>query len=87
MNTGKGRGGRPDGGRLATRVELPTPGGAVRQLGIPTVLDRFIQQAVLQVLQPHIDPTFSEHSDGFRPRRGAHQAVGQAQRNAQGGRR
>ena len=69
------------------RVEIPKPGGGVRQLGIPTVLDRFIQQAVLQVLQPRIDPTFSEHSYGFRPGRSAHQAVRQAQRDVQSGRR
>ena len=69
------------------RVEIPKPGGGVRRLGIPTVLDRFIQQAVLQVLQPCIDPTFSEHSDGFRPGRSAHQAVCQAQRDVQNGRR
>jgi RNA-directed DNA polymerase len=69
------------------RVEIPKPGGGVRQLGIPTVLDRFIQQAVLQVLQPRIDPTFSEHSYGFRPGRSAHQAVCQAQRYVQGGQR
>ena len=69
------------------RVEIPKPGGGVRQLGIPTVLDRFIQQAVLQVLQPRIDPTFSEHSYGFRPGRSAHQAMCQAQRAVQSGRR
>ena len=69
------------------RVEIPKPGGGVRLLGIPTVLDRFIQQAVLQVLQPRIDPTFSEHSYGFRPKRSAHQAVRQAQRDVQNGRR
>lgn len=68
------------------RVEIPKPGGGVRRLGIPTVLDRFIQQAVLQVLQPRIDPTFSEHSYGFRPGRSAHQAVCQAQRHVQAGR-
>jgi RNA-directed DNA polymerase len=51
----------------------------VRQLGIPTVLDRFIQQAVMQVLQGKWDPTFSEHSHGFRPRRSAHPAVAKAQ--------
>jgi RNA-directed DNA polymerase len=61
------------------RVEIPKPGGGVRKLGIPTVLDRFIQQAVLQVLQPRWDPTFSEHSYGFRPGRSAHQAVAAAQ--------
>lgn len=68
------------------RCEIPKPGGGVRRLGIPTVLDRFIQQAVLQVLQPEIDPTFSEHSYGFRPGRRAHDAVCQAQRYVQGGR-
>ncbi len=62
------------------RVEIPKPDGGVRQLGIPTVLDRFIQQAVLQVLQRRWDRTFSEHSYGFRPNRSAHQAVVQAQR-------
>jgi RNA-directed DNA polymerase len=61
------------------RVEIPKPGGGVRKLGIPTVLDRFVQQAVLQVLQPRWDPTFSEGSYGFRPGRSAHQAVAQAQ--------
>lgn len=69
------------------RCEIPKPGGGVRQLGIPTVLDRFIQQALLQVLQPVIDPTFSEHSYGFRPGRRAHDAVCQAQRYVQGGRK
>src|SRR3981189_106619 len=62
------------------RVEIPKPdGGGVRKLGIPTVLDRFIQQAVMQVLQRRWNPTFSLYSYGFRPRRSAHQAVGQAQ--------
>ena len=61
------------------RVEIPKPGGGVRKLGIPTCLDRFIQQAVLQVLQEQWDPTFSEHSYGFRPGRCAHQGVAQAQ--------
>jgi RNA-directed DNA polymerase len=61
------------------RVEIPKPGGGVRRLGVPSALDRFIQQAVLQVLQPSWDPTFSEHSYGFRPGRSAHQAVAQAQ--------
>jgi RNA-directed DNA polymerase len=61
------------------RVEIAKPDGGVRQLGIPTVLDRFIQQAVMQVLQSRWDPTFSEHSHGLRPRRSAHQAVAQAQ--------
>jgi RNA-directed DNA polymerase len=62
------------------RVEIPKPDGGVRKLGIPTVLDRFIQQAVAQVLQKQWDPTFSEHSYGFRPQRSAHQGVAQAQR-------
>ena len=61
------------------RVEIPKPGGGVRKLGVPTVLDRFIQQAVLQVLQPEGDTTFSASSSGFRPGRSAHQAVAQAQ--------
>jgi RNA-directed DNA polymerase len=62
------------------RVEIPKPdGGGVRKLGIPTVLDRFIQQAVMQVLQKRWDRTFSGHSYGFRPGRSAHQAVAQAQ--------
>src|ERR1700730_12350844 len=62
------------------RVEIPKPDGGVRKLGIPTGLDRFIQQAVMQVLQRRWDRTFSEHSYGFRPGRSAHQAVAQAQR-------
>jgi RNA-directed DNA polymerase len=61
------------------RVVIPKPDGGVRKLGIPTVLDRFIQQAVMQVLQRRWDRTFSDHSYGFRPRRSAHQAVAQAQ--------
>jgi group II intron reverse transcriptase/maturase len=69
------------------RVAIPKPGGGERELGIPTVLDRFIQQAVLQVLQPRFDPTFSEHSHGFRPGRSAHGAVREAQRYVQQGRR
>ena len=72
---------------VVKRVEIPKPDGGVRLLGIPTVLDRFIQQAVLQVLQPVIDPTFSESSYGFRPGRRAHDAVCQAQRYVQKGRR
>jgi RNA-directed DNA polymerase len=62
------------------RVEIPKPdGGGMRKLGIPTVLDRFIQQAVMQVLQKQWNPTFSQYSYGFRPRRSAHHAVAQAQ--------
>jgi len=61
------------------RVEIAKPDGGVRKLGIPSVLDRFIQQAVLQVLQRRWDRTFSQHSYGFRPGRSAHQAVAQAQ--------
>ncbi|MGA8086147.1 MAG: group II intron reverse transcriptase/maturase [Terracidiphilus sp.] len=61
------------------RVEIPKPDGGVRKLGIPTVLDRFIQQAVMQVLQQRWDPEFSNSSYGFRPGRSAHQAVAQAQ--------
>src|SRR5450631_4168509 len=61
------------------RVEIPKLDGGVRKLGIPTVLDRLIQQAVMQVLQRRWDPTFSEHSHGFRPQRSAHKAVAKAQ--------
>jgi RNA-directed DNA polymerase len=61
------------------RVEIPKPDGGVRKLGIPTVLDRFIQQAVMQVLQRQWDRTFSDYSYGFRPGRSAHQAVAKAQ--------
>ena len=61
------------------RVEIPKASGGTRSLGLPTVLDRFIQQAVLQVLQADWDPTFSEHSFGFRPKRSAHQAEARAQ--------
>lgn len=57
------------------RVQIPKPDGGERELGIPTVADRLIQQALLQVLQPILDPTFSEHSYGFRPGRRAHDAV------------
>jgi RNA-directed DNA polymerase len=66
---------------------IPKSGGGMRKLGIPTVLDRFIQQAFLQVLQPMFDPSFSEHSHGFRPGRRAHDAVVEAQRHIQQGRR
>ena len=61
------------------RVEIPKAGGGVRKLGIPTVVDRFVQQAVMQVLQKRWDPTFSDSSYGFRPGRSAHQAVEKAQ--------
>jgi RNA-directed DNA polymerase len=61
-------------------VEIPKPGGGVRQLGIPTVVDRLVQQAILQVLEKILDPTFSPSSFGFRPGRGAHDALAQASR-------
>ncbi len=67
------------------RVEIPKPTGGTRELGIPTVLDRLIQQALLQILQPLIDPTFSEFSYGFRPGRSAHDAVRKAQQYAKDG--
>jgi RNA-directed DNA polymerase len=67
------------------RVEIPKPDGGVRKLGIPTVLDRFIQQAVMQVLQKRWDRTFSDHSYGFRPGRSAHQAVEAAQQHIAAG--
>ena len=69
------------------RVMIPKPDGSQRELGIPTVLDRLIQQALLQVLQPLIDPTFSEHSHGFRPGRRAHDAVKAARAYVQTGKR
>jgi RNA-directed DNA polymerase len=69
------------------RVTIPKPDGGQRELGIPTVTDRLIQQALLQVLQPLLDPTFSEHSHGFRPGRRAHDAVLAAQSFVQSGRR
>jgi RNA-directed DNA polymerase len=68
------------------RVGIPKPGGGVRELGIPTVVDRLIQQALVQVLTPLIDPSFSEHSHGFRPGRSAHGAVLKAQQYVQAGR-
>lgn len=67
------------------RVGIPKPDGSERELGIPTVTDRLIQQALLQVLQPLIDPTFSEHSHGFRPGRRARDAVLAAQQHVQDG--
>jgi group II intron reverse transcriptase/maturase len=73
--------------RAVKRQVIPKRGGGVRELGIPTVLDRMIQQAILQVLQPRFDPTFSEHSYGFRPGRSAHEAVRAARRYIQDGRR
>ena len=69
------------------RVTIPKPDGGERELGIPTVTDRLIQQALLQVLQPILDPSFSEHSYGFRPGRSAHDAVLAAQSYVQSGRR
>jgi group II intron reverse transcriptase/maturase len=69
------------------RVEIPKPGGGTRMLGIPTAVDRLVQQAILQVLQPIFDPTFSASSYGFRPGRRAHDAVCAAQRFIQEGRR
>jgi RNA-directed DNA polymerase len=69
------------------RVEIPKPDGGVRQLGIPTVLDRMVQQAAMQVLQSRWDAEFSEHSHGFRPGRSAHQAVAKAQKYVASGRR
>jgi len=65
------------------RREIPKQDGGTRTLGIPCVLDRFIQQAILQVLQPRFDPTFSEHSHGFRPGRRAHDAEVAAQKYVQ----
>lgn len=68
-------------------VEIPKPGGGVRQLGIPTAMDRLIQQALHQVMSPIFDPDFSESSYGFRPGRGAHQAVRKAREHVASGRR
>jgi group II intron reverse transcriptase/maturase len=71
--------------RAVRRHLIPKSDGGVRELGIPTVLDRFIQQALLQVLQPLTDPSFSQHSYGFRPGRRAHEAILAAQRHIQNG--
>jgi len=68
------------------RREIPKPSGGQRELGIPTVLDRLIQQALLQALQPDLDPQFSDHSYGFRPGRSPHDAIRRAQGYAQDGR-
>lgn len=68
-------------------VEIPKDDGGVRKLGIPSVVDRFLQQSILQVLQPMFDVTFSQHSHGFRPGRSAHDAVCEAQRYIQSGKR
>jgi RNA-directed DNA polymerase len=68
------------------RVEIEKPDGGMRKLGIPTALDRLVHQAMLQVLQPHFEPHFSEHSFGFRPGRSARQAVTRAQTLIAGGR-
>jgi RNA-directed DNA polymerase len=67
-------------------VQIPKPGGGVRQLGIPTVIDRLVQQAILQVLEPLLDPTFSDSSYGFRPGRSAHQALAAAREYVREGR-
>lgn len=67
-------------------VQIPKPDGGMRQLGIPTVVDRLVQQAILQVLEPLLDPTFSNSSYGFRPGRNAHQALAAAQEYVREGR-
>ena len=73
--------------RAVRRVDIAKPNGGVRTLGIPTVVDRLIQQAIAQVLSPQVEPGFSESSYGFRPKRSAGQAVQQAQQYIQGGKR
>jgi RNA-directed DNA polymerase len=72
---------------MVRRQAIPKSDGGVRELGIPTVVDRLIQQAILQVLGPRFDASFSQHSYGFRPGRSAHDAVVQAQRYVNEGRR
>jgi group II intron reverse transcriptase/maturase len=73
--------------RPVRRVEIPKPDGGVRLLGVPTILDRFLQQAALQVLGPLFEPHFSEHSYGFTPGRSAHQAVFAAREHQRAGKR
>ena len=73
--------------KAVREVEIPKSGGGVRKLGIPSALDRCLQQSILQVLQPMVDPTFSQHSHGFRPGRRAHDAVCEAQQYIQSGKR
>ncbi|MBA4496498.1 hypothetical protein H1191_19765 [Paenactinomyces guangxiensis] len=67
------------------RVEIPKPNGSVRLLGVPTVTDRFIQQAIAQVLTPIFDPNFSNHSYGFRPKKRGHDAVRKAKEYIESG--
>src|SRR5258706_15469958 len=69
------------------RVWIPKSDGGQRGLGIPNVVDRWVQQALLQVLEPIFDPTFHESSHGFRPKRGAHTAIAEAARYVKQGRR
>lgn len=73
--------------RAVRRVDIPMPGGGTRMLGIPTVLDRLIQQAIHQVPSPLWDPEFSDHSHGFRPGRNADRAVKAAQLHVEAGHR
>ena len=67
-------------------VGIPKPQGGIRELGIPTIIDRIVQQAILQVIEPIFEPTFSEHSYGFRPKRSAKDAVTQARKYVEDGR-